>query len=80
MDENGSFATKDIYLAAALLTLGAELVDTIRDDPKHLRFVFEHSGDLKELENAYTNGKLEVSASKYAESIRRMKSIVHSTD
>lgn len=94
MDENKA-VTKDIYLAAAYLAIGAVLDDTIRDDPRHLRFVFDLSGampvattipDLLEqlkastIESLYTNGKLMVSASKYAESIRHLKSIIHATD
>jgi hypothetical protein len=80
------FSTKDIYLAAALLCTGASLEDTVRDDPRHMRFEFSCDSDMasilnfEQVERDYNNGKLMVSASKYAESIRKMKSIIHSTD
>lgn len=32
--------TSDIYLAAAMLSLGAELVKTDKDDPRHMVFEF----------------------------------------
>ena len=94
MDEQKP-VTKDIYLAAACLAVGFVLEDTIRDDPKHLKFVFSSHPELpiakntselldnltiQSVESMYTNGQLMVSASKYAESIRHLKSIIHATD
>ena len=79
MDEH-VVSTKDIYLAAAYLAIGAVLDDVKKDDPRHLRFVFLCDNVELDVEDSYINGKLMVSASKYAESIRHLKSIIHASD
>lgn len=85
--------TKDLYLAAAFLSVGAELVNTDRSDPKHMEFEFSEfkkfSTDpnsslppvnlsLEKLELDWTNKTLLVNAQEYADAVRRMKSLVHS--
>ena len=83
--------TKDIYLAAALLSLGAVYEGADRTDPKHMQFRFSPRNaqsdaipsvavqDLGAIEAQWVNGTLTVNGPKYAESIKRMKSIVHSS-
>lgn len=101
--------TTDIYLAAALMSLGAKLDNVNRDDPRHMEFAMEmepqpltfdsqilRNGlgetkvvkasdaiaaplvDLKNYEKQWMNGELMVNAVKFAEAIKRMKSVVHS--
>ena len=86
--------TSDIYFAAAMLALNAELVEVNRDDPRHMVFEFKHtreilddlggasfepkSYDLDWVERQWTNGTLLIVATKYADAIRRMKTSVHS--
>lgn len=100
--------TTDIYLAAALMSLGAKLEDVNRDDPRHMEFKMEmeiHSNvtvtpapqftsptltnavnapdpmkslTLTDYEKSWMNGELMVNAVKFAEAIKRMKSVVHS--
>ena len=73
--------TGDLYLAAAYLALNFELTDINRDDPKHMRFAFigETKEELNEIENKWINRNLVVNAVDFAEAIKRMKSIIHST-
>lgn len=86
--------TSDIYLAAAMLSLGAELVKTDKDDPRHMVFEFravpanELSDpltlvrplvDLEWVENQWVNGQLLVNGPRMADAIRKMKSVVHTS-
>ena len=84
--------TSDIYLAAALLSLGAKLENTNKDDPRHMEFEFSSPSDfqtgalrdlteksLDDLESQWVNRTLSVNAFDFAEAIKRMKSIVHSS-
>jgi len=80
--------TTDIYFAAALLSLGAKLESTNKDDPRHMEFEFSvnhalddiqvQAPDLDVLENKWVNRTLQVNAFEFAEAIKRMKSLVHS--
>ena len=77
MTDTVSIPTKDIYFAAALLAMGAELDNVDRSDPQHVRFKFIRGVELKELESEWNNGKLFPG---YAEAIRRVKSMVHARE
>lgn len=81
--------TKDIYLAAALLSLGAIYEGADRSDPKHMQFKFSprkatigtavaQTQDLDFIETQWVNKTLVVNAAEYAAAIKSMKSIVHS--
>ena len=85
--------TKDIYLAAAFLAVGAEYDSVDKTDERHMEFYFtprkvgEHialSGleivtqDLDFIEAQWVNKLLMVNAVEYADAIKRMKSVVHS--
>lgn len=86
-------STKDIYLSALFLALGAEYEGADRTDPKHIEFYFLprkfQTGalqtletplhDLDDIERQWVNGNAVVNAVTYAESIKRMKSLVHTT-
>ncbi len=108
MSENGKLVTSDIYLAAALMSLGAKLDNVDRDDPRHMNFKMEMIvpsnvtttpipqfssptlssasvtvtsepiNQLSDYEKKWMNGELLVNAVKFAEAIKRMKSVVHS--
>ena len=83
--------TSDIYLAAALLSLGARLDDVDKSDTRHMKFTlvstappFESSHlqkaclDLEDPENAWANGSHMVNATNFKDAIQRMKSVIHS--
>ncbi|PIV87028.1 hypothetical protein COW49_01940 [Candidatus Kaiserbacteria bacterium CG17_big_fil_post_rev_8_21_14_2_50_51_7] len=71
---------KDIYFCSALLTMGAELDSVDRRDPQHIRFKFKGGDELKEIESEWINGTLTGSLSDYAESIRKIKSLIHARE
>lgn len=85
-----NYKTKDIYLAAVMLALGAKLDHTDKSDPRHQEFHFSeyegkgpvdellHSVDFEKVELDYANAKLEINAVKFKEALQRMKSIIHS--
>ena len=85
--------TTDVYFGATLLALGYTLATVDRKDPRHM--VFEFSGklggnlgivqedinqeNLDTLETQWANRSLLVNAFDFAEAIKRMKSIIHSS-
>lgn len=82
--------TSDVYLAAALLALKFPLERINRADPRHMVFEFSTpilSGNLSEMtvigltdvETRWANRTLTVNAFDFAEAIKRMKSIIHSS-
>ncbi len=74
-----TLTTKDIYFASALHSLGVELTGRDATDVAHQRFPF--SGEhLTDLETQWINGTLIGNLSIYAESIRKVKSLIHSYD
>lgn len=86
-------STTDIYLAAALMSLGAKLDKVNREDPRHMEFQMQMTpptfqspvlaeaskveANLETYEKQWQNGDLLVNAVKFAEAIKRMKSVVH---
>jgi hypothetical protein len=86
--------TKDVYLAAAFLTSGAQLIDVNRDDPRHQEFEFSlerpddgflaqsitTNKDLDVIALQWANGTLNGNLYEFAKSIQRMKSVIHSSD
>lgn len=86
--------TSDVYLSAALLALGYKLEKVDRKDPRHMIFEFVVGGNgsnlgqvvhemrklnLDEIEKAWVNRTLTVNAFDFAEAIKRMKSLIHSS-
>lgn len=70
--------TKDLYLAAALHAEGCKYLKADKSDPTRIVFVFEGGENAERVEQEWRQGILVVSATAYAQSIRQMKSIVHS--
>jgi hypothetical protein len=82
--------TSDVYLASACLALGYKLETVNRTDPRHMQFEFSsqiQTGalgelsklELDEVEVKWANRSLTVNAFDFAEAIKRMKSIIHSS-
>ena len=82
--------TSDVYLASACLALGYKLETVNRTDPHHMQFEFSSTiqtgalGELSkleldEVEVKWANRSLLVNAFDFAEAIKRMKSIIHSS-
>lgn len=81
--------TRDLYLAAAFLALGAEYVGADRTDSKNMEFIFKPKmssspnlpsypvQDLDKVEAEWINETLLINATAYSAAIKRMKSLVH---
>ena len=65
--------TTDIYLAAALLAVGAKLVNVDYSDQRHIKFTLETDNDISILERDFDNGELVGDLSSYADNLRKIK-------
>lgn len=86
-------STKDIYLAACWLALGARHERTDKTDARHMEFFFSPrplfetgvlSGtaidgqDLSKIEGDWVNGCVMVNAVQYKDALQRLKAVIHS--
>ena len=74
----GQFSTRDIYLAASLLSYGERIADVNNADPQHQVFIFD--GDtqrLKQMQTEYLNSRLHVEVTGYRDALIKLKNIVH---
>lgn len=84
-------STKDLYLAAAWLTLGAKHEKTDKTDSRHMIFYFSPKAigetgelkdipamDLEKIEADWVNGCVMVNAVTYKEALQRLKAVIHS--
>ena len=76
--------TTKIYLAAALLSLGAGLDYVDKSDPRHMEFCLIYSAPFAEEDEwfernlqEWENKTLTVNAVSYMDSLQRLKSEVH---
>lgn len=73
--------TTDIYLVAAYIVLGAELLlplDT--SDPKHIKFKLRDKDNkipMSDIKQYWVMGEVEGSLTSYAKAIRDLKMLVH---
>jgi len=85
--------TTDVYFGAILLALGWKLERVDRKDPRHMVFEFVGKSsnlgvvqedtdqeNLDTLETQWANRSLTVNAFDFAEAIKRMKSVIHSSN
>lgn len=70
--------TKDLYFAAALHAEGCKYIKVDKADPHRMVFVFEGGVNADRVEKEWYQSTLVVSATSYANSIKTMKSIIHS--
>jgi hypothetical protein len=72
-----TLSTSNFYLAAVYLCKGEHLVDTDRDDPRHIKFVFSDTSTIEEVQQAWDEKSLMVNAREYADAIREIKLKIH---
>ena len=85
--------SSDVYFSAALMSLGYKLINVDRTDPRHMIFGFDigepnslgavgesvkHT-NFEDIKLQWANEVLQVNARKYMESIKSLKSIIHSS-
>ena len=80
MDANKEFSTKEMYLAVSLLYEGVKYlrIEPDENDPSKKWFIFEKDPKIEGIEAERANGTFVVSAIQYENSIRSIKSLIHS--
>lgn len=75
--------TSNFYLASAIVASGFKIESVNRDDPSHVKFIFDDSKSiptqitLKSIEDQWDEKTLQVNAREYAEAIREVKMKIH---
>lgn len=76
--------TSKMYLAAALMSLGAKKIDIDKTDPKHMKFILSYSLPFSdedewfaEMEEKWNNRTLPVNAQDFVDAIQELKAEVH---
>lgn len=72
--------TKDLYLAAALHAEGCKYLGIDRTDPKRMIFRFEGGENANRVEREWYQGACVGELSRYAQSVKTMKTLIHSND
>lgn len=72
------FATTDLGLACALVTLGYAIERLDRDNPSRVQFVFRSQDGLQEDADNYWNDQLEVNPQSYFNNSKRIKNQIYS--
>lgn len=70
------YSTQDFYVASYLLSKGEKMISQARHG-NITTFYFENTGTLKELECDFYAMRASVNPVSYANSIKRLKSIIH---
>lgn len=71
------YETSDLGLAAALLTFGIVLVRVDKQNPRRAVFVFAASKELSTLVDSFWSGEMRLSALRYFESTKLLKSRIY---
>lgn len=77
MNNVGYFLTKDLMLAATLLSDGVPLRDVDKTNPKQSLFVFDRSKKLDEVVNRFWARQERVEPLALGEQLRYLKSIIY---
>lgn len=75
--EMNTYKTTNIYLAAALVSLGAELEDIDHTDRRHQVFFLAGRLDFSVLETAWFDGRLNGNLCRYKDALQKLKSKIH---
>lgn len=74
----GLFGTYDLGCAAALVTLGYQVFELDKQDPKKIRFMFGRSPQLANAVESYWLNELPVDALSMFESMKKLKNRIYS--
>lgn len=78
--ETNEFKTSDMGLAASAMCESVRYLRVEKDPDRERRlfFVFESNPEIQRIESERANGTHVVSSTAYDESLRRLKTIIHS--
>lgn len=71
------FSTSDLGCATALVSLGAELLNLNRRDPKRVLFVFKQNNRIDSWTRDYWNGSLKVGARAMFDNLKMLKTQIY---
>ena len=72
------FQTFDLGLAGALISIGYQLLDLNKSNPRKVQFIFPESNEIYKAVEDYWSGNLQVDARTYFDSIRMLKNHLYS--
>ena len=75
---NQNFSTYDLGLATVLITLGYELLELDRTNPKKVRFVFKEEKDIERVMIDYFNDKIKLPALTLFNNQKNLKNRIYS--
>ena len=75
---NQEFSTFDLGLATVLITLGYELIELEKANPKKVRFIFKHEKNIERVINDYFNDKIKLPALSLFNNQKNLKNRIYS--
>jgi len=72
------FSTFDLGLATILVTLGYELLELDRSNPKKVRFIFKREKNIEEVMSDYFNDKIKLPAQTLFNNQKNLKNRIYS--
>jgi len=75
---NQNFSTYDLGLATVLITLGYELLELDRTNPKKVRFVFKEEKEIEKVMIDYFNDKIKLPALTLFNNQKNLKNRIYS--
>ncbi len=78
LETNNQFLTFDLGLASALATLGFELWEIDKTNPRKAQFIFKRDTDIEKAVNAYWNNNLQVNARSIVNNQKMIKNRLYS--
>lgn len=73
-----NFSTYDLGLATVLVTLGYELLELDKANPKKVRFVFRREENIEQIMNNYFNDKIKLPAQTLFNNQKNLKNRIYS--
>lgn len=78
-EQTDCFYTYDLGCAAALMSLGFDLLSLERTNPRKVQFQFQKINTIDESANDYFLGKLEIKARLMFDNIKTLKNMIYSS-
>jgi len=72
------FSTFDLGLATVLVTLGYELLELEKSNPKKVRFIFKREENIEQIMNDFWNDKIKLPAQTLFNNQKMLKNRIYS--
>lgn len=77
MIKEKQFSTYDLGLASSLISLGYQLTDLEKSNPKKVLFIFQKEDDIDEAIEDYWSDNLQVNARSHFDNIKMLKNRIY---